>query len=120
MDQRMTAAQRTEERGPDTVTKLRDVCQHIRSKQAGPFWVTIDIWFDSKDSFERYKDSPGLGPKAFQRLFATDPDLVKAIPVPEFNLVKISYPRATPQGGMVERDMHSGQQYVRLLDVELG
>ena len=25
----------------------------------------------------------------------------------------------TPQGGMIERDMHAGQQYVRLLDVEL-
>jgi hypothetical protein len=34
-------------------------------------------------------------------------------------MIKISYPRAAPQGGMVERDMHSGQQYVRLLDVEL-
>jgi hypothetical protein len=34
-------------------------------------------------------------------------------------MVKISYPRATPQGGMVERDMHAGQQYVRLLDVIL-
>jgi hypothetical protein len=34
-------------------------------------------------------------------------------------MVKVSYPRAAPQGGMVERDMHSGQQYVRLLDLEL-
>jgi hypothetical protein len=34
-------------------------------------------------------------------------------------MIKISYPRTTPQGGMVERDMHSGQQYVPLLDVEL-
>jgi hypothetical protein len=34
-------------------------------------------------------------------------------------VVKISYPRARPQGGACERDMHGGQQYVRLLDVEL-
>ena len=101
------------------MTKLRDVCQHIRSKQAGPFWVTIDIWFDSQDSFQRHKDSPGLGPQALQKLFGTDPSLVKSIAVPEFHLVKVSYPRATPQGGMVERDMHSGQQYVRLLDADL-
>ena len=101
------------------MTRLRDVCRHIRSKQAGPFWVTMDIWFDGPESFEKYKDSDGLGPSTFEKLFGTDPDLVKKIPVPDFNLVKISYPRATPQGGMVERDMHSGQQYVRLLDVEL-
>jgi hypothetical protein len=34
-------------------------------------------------------------------------------------MIKISYPRATPQGWIVDRDMHSGQQYVRLLGVEL-
>jgi hypothetical protein len=33
--------------------------------------------------------------------------------------VKISYPRRHAQGGALERDMHGGQQYVRLLDVVL-
>jgi hypothetical protein len=33
--------------------------------------------------------------------------------------VKISFPRKTSQGGVVERDMHQGQQYVRLLSIEL-
>ncbi len=102
------------------MARLSEVSLHVRSKQAGPFWVTIDIWFDGPGSFARYKDSPGLSSKVFADLFGTDPELVKHIPVPELNLVKISYPRATPQGGMVERDMHSGQQYVRLLDIELG
>ena len=35
------------------------------------------------------------------------------------NMVKISYPRATPQGGVHERDMHSGQQFVPLLELQL-
>ena len=34
-------------------------------------------------------------------------------------MVKISYPRAQVQGGAHERDMHGGQQFVRLLDVEV-
>ncbi len=102
------------------MAKLGDVSRHVRSKQAGPFWVTIDIWFDGPGNFERYKDSPALSPGVFAGLFGTNQALVKYIPVPELNLVKISYPRATPQGGIVERDMHSGQQYVRLLDIELG
>jgi hypothetical protein len=44
---------------------------------------------------------------------------VKRFSVPSLNVVKISYARATPQGGEVERDMHCGQQFVRLLDVQL-
>jgi hypothetical protein len=41
------------------------------------------------------------------------------MPVESLAMVKISYPRTSPQGGIVERDMHSGQQFVRLLDAEL-
>ena len=37
----------------------------------------------------------------------------------EGDVVKISFPRKTSQGGVVERDMHQGQQYVRLLSIEL-
>jgi hypothetical protein len=41
--------------------------------------------------------------------------MVKRFEVPDLAVLKISYPRATPQGGTYERDMHGGQQYVRLL-----
>ena len=99
--------------------KLRDVTRHIRSKQAGPFWITFDIFFDGAESFRRYHASPALSADAFAALYGTDAAMVKTIPVPDLAVVKISYPRVTPQGGMEERDMHSGQQYVRLLDVEL-
>lgn len=99
--------------------KLADVTKHIRSKQAGPFWVTIDIWFDSSASFEKYKASDALGPDVIEGLFGTTASMVKRIPVPDFDLIKISYPRPSSQGGMVERDMHSGQQYVRLLGLDL-
>jgi hypothetical protein len=54
-----------------------------------------------------------------QKLFGADPCLVRKYPVPKLHMVKISYARTNVQGGEVERDMHCGQQYVRLLDVEL-
>lgn len=101
------------------MAKVRDVCRHVRSKNAGPFWVTFDLFFDGPETYRAYHDSPALSPQLFARLYGTDPTLVKKIPVEGLAMLKISYPRATPQGGMEERDMHSGQQYVRLLDVEL-
>jgi len=98
---------------------VNDVCRLVRSKNAGPFWVTIDLFFDGPESFRRYADSKALGPETFARLYGTDPALVKRFPVENLHMVKISYPRSSPQGGMVERDLHCGQQFVRLLDVEL-
>jgi Domain of unknown function (DUF4387) len=99
--------------------KLRDVCRHVRSKVAGPFWVTIDLFFDGEESYRKYHDNVSIQPAAIAKIYDTDPDLVAIYPVESLNMIKISYPRATPQGGVVERDLHSGQQYVYLLDVEL-
>jgi Domain of unknown function (DUF4387) len=101
------------------MAKLRDVCRSIRSKNAGPFWVTIDFFFNGAESFGKYHDSPALSAEAFAARFGTDAPMVKLFPVENLNVLKVSYPRKSPQGGVVERDMHSGQQYVRLLDIEL-
>ena len=99
--------------------KLRDVCRHVRSKVAGPFWVTIDLFFDGEESFRKYHDNPAIQPAALAEIYQTDSALVAIYPAPSLCMVKISYPRAAPQGGVVERDLHSGQQYVYLLDVEM-
>jgi hypothetical protein len=99
--------------------KLREVCHHIRSKVAGPFWVTVDLFFEGEDNYRKYRDCEALSAELFHRLYGVDASLVKRIPVDSLRVLKISFPRPQPQGGMVERDMHSGQQYVRLLDIEL-
>ena len=101
------------------MAKLRDICRNVRSKNAGPFWVTVDLFFDSAESFARYHAHPAIGREAIAALYGVDPAHVKRFPVASLNVVKLSYPRMHPQGGMLERDMHGGQQFVRLLDVEL-
>jgi hypothetical protein len=99
--------------------KVSDVCRQVRSKAAGPFWVTIDLFFDGPENFRKHRDSPGLAADNIAALYGVDAKWVKRTPVPDLSMVKVSYPRATPQGWITERDMHSGQQYVRLLGVEL-
>ena len=98
---------------------VKDVCRKVRSKNAGPYWVTIDLFFDGTDNYRRYVDHPALGAATFARLYGVDVAQVKRFPVESLDMVKVSYPRAAPQGGVVERDLHCGQQFVRLLDVEL-
>ena len=102
------------------MAKVRDVCRHVRSKNAGPFWVTIDLFFDGQVNFDRYAMSPALGPQLFESLYGTKPDLVKRIPLSSLNVVKISYPRPQAQGWMGERDMHQGQAFARLLNIDIG
>jgi hypothetical protein len=102
------------------MAKVGEVCRHVRSKNAGPFWITMDLFFDDEASFRKYRDSPALGPELFAALYGADADRVKRIPVDNLRMIKISYPRPHPQGWRGERDMHSGQQFARLLDVDIG
>ena len=95
------------------------VCSNVRSKVAGPFWVTIDLVFDGPENYERYAGSSALGADSIGALYGVDPGTVASYPIPALGILKISFPRRTPQGGVEERDLHSGQQYAYLLDVEL-
>lgn len=99
---------------------VKDVCIKVRSKNAGPFWVTVDFFFKNAEAFERYAESSSLCGDLFARLYGADASQVKRFAVASLHMLKVSYPRPRPQGGEIERDMHSGQQYVRLLGVELG
>ena len=101
------------------MAKVADVCRHVRSKNAGPFWITVDFFFKSQELYAQYRDSAVLRPALFERLYGTNPKLVKRLPVDNLMTLKISYARPHPQGWMGERDMHGGQQYASLLDVEL-
>ena len=98
---------------------LADVTRHVRSKNAGPFWVTVDLFFKDQGAFQAHKNDPALSPELFGRCFGADASQVKVFQVPSLNVVKISYPRPRPQGWHGERDMHAGQQYASLLGLEL-
>jgi hypothetical protein len=101
------------------VPRLADVCRYVRSKNAGPFWVTVDLFFDGAESYAKYHDDPAISADAVAAIYGVDAALVRRFAVKSLSMVKISYPRATPQGGVHERDMHSGQQFVPLLELQL-
>lgn len=99
--------------------KVSEVCSHVRSKNAGPFWITLDLWFPDARTFAQYADARAFQAEAIATLFDVNAAMIKSFKIPDLNVIKISYPRKQAQGGILERDMHGGQQYVRLLDVAL-
>ena len=62
--------------------KLRDVCSHIRSKNAGPFWITIDLTFPDRATFDLHSTSIAIGPTAIGALLDIKAGLVKHFLVP--------------------------------------
>lgn len=60
-----------------------------------------------------------LQPESISLIFGVRPDQVGHFPVPGLSVLKIFYPRRDPQGGMIERDLHGGQQFCRIVNQEL-
>jgi len=98
--------------------QLKDVCRFIRSKNAGPYWITVDIFF-RPDDYAAYAESPGLDPAALARAAGVEPGEVRKFLAPALHVVKVTYPRKRPQGGVLERDLHGGQQFVRFQAIEV-
>ena len=98
---------------------LGSVARQIRSKNAGPFWVTIDIFLNSDADYETVAADGVITAERIAAMYGADEHLVKIFRLPNLRVVKISYPRLTPQGSMADRDVHAAQQYIPLLELEL-
>ena len=100
------------------MAKLKDIARYVRSKNAGPFWVTIDIFFKDKESYEMVKHS-NIQEELVAELYGTRPELVKKFYCENINVIKFSWPRGRASGNADEYDIHFGQQYVFLANAEV-
>ncbi len=102
------------------MAKLLDYCTLVRSKNAGPFVLTFDLMFKDLDSL-RYVRRSGVFTKAFiAETFAVAEEEVLLVYHEPALALKISIPRPVFQGELDDADCYGGQQYIPLMDVEIG
>lgn len=80
------------------------IAQKVRSKNAGPFWLTVDIFCGGEAAYSRIV--AGLDDAAVAQAFGADPAMLKRFDMPDLSVVKYSLPRPTVQGTAADRDMH--------------
>jgi hypothetical protein len=73
------------------------------------------VFLPDAASFKRVDRSTLTDPATVERLLAVVAALVRIFGLPNLCAIKISLPRPGTQGGLHDRDMHAGQQYVPLL-----
>ena len=98
---------------------LVDSARVLRSKNAGPLQVTIDIIFDTADAYALATRSPALAPAAIAMRYGVEPASVEVIFVPPARAIKINLPRTIVAGTPGDRDVYGAQQHRALLDIEL-
>lgn len=99
------------------MANLGELVEKIRSKNAGPFWLTIDIFCGTSSAFARTCES--LSTERVATVFATDPKTLKRFEIPSLNVIKFSLPRPEIQGSIADRDMHGASWAALLSEIEL-
>jgi hypothetical protein len=99
--------------------KLAELASLIRSKNAGPFILTFDIMFPDDQSYRRVKESGVLTTARFAALFRCPQQQVRFFECDNARAFKFSIPRPIVQGDLGDGDMHGGQQFIPLMDIEI-
>jgi len=102
------------------VQKLREVARVIRSKNAGPFELTLDVIFGSPEDFHRVRQAGVLHAARIAELYGVTPDSVLSVHWFEPALAfKATLVRARPSGSAGDSDVFGAQQHAPLLDIEV-
>ncbi|SEW31858.1 protein of unknown function [Cognatiyoonia koreensis] len=99
------------------MAELRTLVQKVRSKNAGPFWLTIDIFCGDA---ERYADViKRLKTDAVSRLFQSNSQTLKRFDIADLHVIKFSLPRPAIQGDIHDRDMHGASWAALLAELDI-
>lgn len=99
---------------PDAPTTLADLALEVRSKNAGPFWVTMELFMRDADGYRLVANPDYLNENVIAGLYGISVESIQMFRLPELNVVKISFPRPVSQGTLRDRDIHAGQHHVPL------
>ena len=99
--------------------KLVELTKVLRSKNAGPLYLTFDLMFDEKEVYERVIKSGALTKKLISKLYYVDTESISIIDYPAAYSIKITIPRRVISGDIGDTDIYGAQQHAPLLDVEI-
>lgn len=100
--------------------RLYDLATAIRSKNAGPFMLTIDLVLPDRASFARVLAAEGLAPERIAALYNVPTDAVRVTPFERVLTIKVALPRpGAGSGAPGDRDVYGCQQHFPLADVEI-
>jgi hypothetical protein len=97
------------------MTDVTRWCSLIRSKDAGPFMLTLDFFFVDDQARETLRGV--LTADRIGALYAVDPSTVEVYELADINAMKISFPRRVVSGDLGDTDITGGQQYALVVEM---
>lgn len=97
---------------------ITDVAKVIRSKNAGPYELTLDIIFNDRTHYALFKDRALITKKRIANLYRIEEsEIISIIWFPPANAVKVTMKRWAPSGAPGERDIYGAQQHAPIFSL---
>jgi hypothetical protein len=97
---------------------LADLADIVRSKNAGPFRITLDILFSDPARYRLVRDSGAVSRETVAKSYGITPqEITSFFHVDMANAIKITLRRPRTQGAFGESDVYGCQQHVPLLGI---
>jgi len=99
--------------------KLKDIAKACKSKNAGPFELTLDIMFENAETFEKVRNTGVICPELIASLYKVPVASVVFTEYPPAFAYKATIERRIPSGAVGDTDVYGAQQHAPLLSVEI-
>ena len=99
--------------------KLTELATLVRSKNAGPFLLTLDIVFRDRPSYDAVVKSGILSTSSVAKMYGVATGDVQFYLCPEINAIKATLPRVVGSGDPLDTDVYGAQQVGPLMNLEV-
>jgi hypothetical protein len=98
--------------------RLRDIAA-VKSKNAGPFVISFDIWFADTQLYERVKRAEALSPAVLAEALRLVPADCEVLSFDPGLAIKCNIRRPVPSGAAEDWDVYGGAQDVAVGNIEV-
>lgn len=97
--------------------KLIEYTKILRSKNAGPLFITFDLIFDAAEDMKYVLER--LSAEDISRAYGVDKCDVDIIAYEVVNSIKITFPRNHISGSLCDSDIYGCQMHIPLSNIEI-
>ena len=96
---------------------LKEIANVIRSKNAGPYELTLDVLLKEQEMFEKMREKNVINEKVIAELYKIpESDVISIVYFPNAKAIKATIVRPLASGALGERDVYGAQQHGPLVN----
>ena len=97
--------------------KLIEYTKILRSKNAGPLFITFDLIFNTTEDMQYVAER--LTKEQISEAYGVSVEKIDIIAYDVVNSIKITFPRKNISGSLADDDIYGCQQHVPLSNIEI-